>query len=318
MLESFGRQAYKAGRPYNHYAETINAISGKRPRIRRSLQPAWDLAYTWLRQEPPTHHLALPWQALLCLLSTSLSWGRARVAGVIALSWGSLSRIGEVLNAVRKQLVLPCDVEFSTDYALLQIAEAKTRYRAARHQVARLDQPQLLQVIEIAFSKLTPEGRLWPMSGQAMRNRFQKLLACVGLTSLPDGLSRGLDLGSLRAGGASWLLMTSEDSELTRRRGRWINSKVMEIYVQEAWAIQFLPMLPPTTKAIVISGASNFPWILSKVYRLFAAGVPESIWQLLLTQQAAPLRMKELGKRHLEEEEEEAGGKQARKGMKPL
>ena len=50
LLEKYGRQFYKAGRPYGHYAETINGIAGRRPRIRRSLQPAWDLAYGWLRR----------------------------------------------------------------------------------------------------------------------------------------------------------------------------------------------------------------------------------------------------------------------------
>ena len=162
MLERFGRELYKAGRPYGHYSELINGVAGKRPRIRRSLQPAWDLAYTWLRQEPPSHHLALPWQALMSLLSTSLMWGWSKVAGVIALSWGGITRIGEALSACRRDLVLPQDVEWTTNYALLQIAEPKTRYKAARHQVARLDQPQLLQVVTLAFGHLRPDQKLWP------------------------------------------------------------------------------------------------------------------------------------------------------------
>ena len=36
---------------------------------------------------------------------------------------------------------------------------------------------------------------------------------------MPGDIGRKIDLGSLRAGGASWLLLVSEDSELTRRRG---------------------------------------------------------------------------------------------------
>lgn len=88
LLERCGRQMYRAGRPYGHYAETINAVAARRPRIKRSLQQAWDLAYAWLRKEPPIHHVALPWQALLSLLATSLAWGWQREAGVIALSWG--------------------------------------------------------------------------------------------------------------------------------------------------------------------------------------------------------------------------------------
>ena len=244
-LEKYGRALYKAGRPYNHYAETINAVSAKRPQLRRVLQGAWDLAYTWLREEPPTHHLALPWQALLCLLSVAFCWNWSRVAGVVALSWGGIARIGEVLNAKRRHLVLPADLAGSINYSLLQIEEPKTRFKAARHQVARLDQPELLKVVEIAFETLDPSQALWPFSPQTLRKRFQKLVEASGLSRLPSGVKRGLDLGSLRAGGASWLLMVSEDSELVRRRGRWINNKVMEIYVQEAASIQFLPQLGP-------------------------------------------------------------------------
>eukprot|EP00438_Fugacium_kawagutii_P012773 Skav217633 [mRNA] locus=scaffold1334:5610:19402:- [translate_table: standard] len=252
MLQKYGRSLFKAGRPYGHYAETVNGVASRRPRIRRLLQPAWDLAYAWLREEPPTHHVALPWQVLLSLIVTACYWGWILEAGVIALSWGGLTRIGEVLSATRKHLVLPRDLEFSVDYALLQIDEPKTRYRAARHQAARLDHPQLLKVIDVAFGRLLPEQSLWPFSGQTMRTRFQKLLAANRLDQLPRGLSKGLDLGSLRAGGASWLMSVSEDSELTRRRGRWLTCKVMEIYVQEVASIQFLPHLPATTKELII------------------------------------------------------------------
>ena len=266
MLERYGRAQYKAGRPYGHYAETINAVSAKRPRIRRSLQQAWDLAYAWLRKEPPIHHVALPWHAMLALLTTAIAWGWTREAGVIALSWGGITRIGEVLNASRSCLVLPGDLGFTVDFALLEIREPKTRFTTARHQAARLDHPQLLQVVELAFAHLLPGEKLWPASAQTMRNRFQKLLKVNGLTDLPEGISRGLDLGSFRAGGASWLLLTSEDSELTRRRGRWISPKVMEIYVQEVAALQFLPRLPKVIRAHVFPVLLSFRSSLPKPY----------------------------------------------------
>ena len=76
----------------------MNAVVGKRPSLRRMMQQSWDLAFAWLRQEPPTHHVALPWQALLSMISASLSWGWTKVAGVLALSWGGITRIGEVMQ----------------------------------------------------------------------------------------------------------------------------------------------------------------------------------------------------------------------------
>eukprot|EP00435_Cladocopium_sp_Y103_P040350 s366_g11.t1 len=187
LLEKYGRQLYRAGRPYGHYAETINAIAAKRPRIKRSMAQAWDLAYAWLRKEPPIHHVALPWQALLSLLATSLAWGWPREAGVIALSWGGITRIGEVLSAFRRNLVLPFDFGGTEDFALLEIPEPKTRFTTARHQAARLDQPQLLSVVELAFKNLLPGEKLWPSSAQTMRKRFQKLLDVNGLGQFASG-----------------------------------------------------------------------------------------------------------------------------------
>ena len=135
---------------YGHYAETINGVAS-RPRVRRLLQQAWDLAYAWVRQEPPCHHLALPWQAVLSLVATAFYWGWIKEAGIIALSWGGLTRTGEALGAFRWQLVLPRDIEYTADYALLQIDEPKTRYRAARHQVAKIDQSQLMAVLDVMW-----------------------------------------------------------------------------------------------------------------------------------------------------------------------
>ena len=289
LLERYGQALFRAGRPYGHYSETINGVVGKRPTLRRQLQQAWDLAFSWLRQEPPVHHVALPWQALLSLLSTSLSWGWLRVAGVLALSWGGIARIGEVFASLRRNLILPADVGFTTSFVLLEIMEPKTRFRAARHQVAKVDQCQLVELVSIAFRDLKPEQKLWPFSPQTMRARFKKLLEATGLADIPADLQRGLDRGSLRAGGATWLLMESEDSELTRRRGRWVTNKVIEVYVQETSAIQFLPRLPIQIRERILAGATLFPWCLSLATQLASADVPEKIWYIVFRKEAAEL-----------------------------
>ena len=96
------------GFPYYHYAETVNLLSSEFPFLRRLLQPAWDLAFAWQREEPPVHHSALPWQILLAMLAICVTWGWIDIAGLLALSWG-LARIGEVLAACRADLVLPSD-----------------------------------------------------------------------------------------------------------------------------------------------------------------------------------------------------------------
>eukprot|EP00438_Fugacium_kawagutii_P007983 Skav227356 [mRNA] locus=scaffold1121:17021:28878:+ [translate_table: standard] len=287
ILEKYGRELYAAGRPYGHYSELINAVAGKRPRLRRSLQGAWDVAYAWLREEPPVHRQAMPWQILLSLISAAFSWGWYEVAGVLALSWGAICRIGEVLEACRKHLLMPRDFGYTLDYMLLQIQEPKTRFRAARHQVARLDHPQLMKVVELAFFDVPKQMRIWPWSPQTLRYRFKKLLASHGLDQASMATKRTLDLGSLRAGGATWMLTVSEDSEMVRRRGRWLTAKIMEVYVQEVSSLQFVHMLPSNVKEVVLLGVQSFPMMLAALERWWSVGLPKKAWKELLVAQAA-------------------------------
>ena len=77
------------------------------------------------------------------------------------------------------------------------------------------------------------------------------------------GLVRAL--GSLRAGGSTYLQMLLEDSELTRRRGRWLSGRTMEIYPQESSATTYFPQLPPETKKRIMQAANSFATMLKKV-----------------------------------------------------
>ena len=151
LLAKFGKDLYVGGRPYSHYSETINAFNGRFPKMRRLVQPAWDVAFQWLRVEPHVHHQALPWQGLLALVSVNLLWGLA--------SWpfcGGTSRIGEVLRARRADLVLPADLRHTVDYILLAVREPKTRFTAANHQFLKLDQPELVRIVSLAVGRLEP------------------------------------------------------------------------------------------------------------------------------------------------------------------
>ena len=193
-----------------------------------------------------------------------------------------MTRIGEASSALRKNLLLPSDFGWTIGYVLLQISEPKTRYKAARHQVARVDRPQLVRVIELAFRNFATADPLWPFSGQTLRGRFGKLLEVLGLSGPLGDSGRGLDLGSLRAGGATWLLLTSEDSELVRRRGRWLNSRTMEIYIQESSALQFLPSLNHRTRKLILHAVTVFPQVLAKFLEFDRLGIPKNAWHLLL------------------------------------
>ena len=280
LLSAYGRRMYEGGRPYGQFAETINSVVQEQPNLRRLVQPAWDVAFAWVRSEPPSHRLALPWQVFLAVLSLALSWGWIMVAGAISLMWGGLLRPGELMASRRSDLLLPTDTNYTNSFALLAIEEPKTRFTAARHQCAKIDSEDILKIIELSFRQLRPHERLWPFSGQLLRSRFKQLLSSLGLQAAG---TKSLELSSLRPGAATWLLSVTENAELTRRRGRWISPKVMEIYVQETSAARFMVALNDLQRNRIFSLAHVFLKILGRCEDFHKASIPSTVWFKLLT-----------------------------------
>ena len=73
----------------------------------------------------------------------------------------------------------------------------------------------------------------------------------------------------------------TENPDYVRRRGRWITTKVMEIYVQEVSSILLLPRLPGDVKQSVFDWASVFEAVLSKAEMWHSFGIPASCWLFL-------------------------------------
>eukprot|EP00438_Fugacium_kawagutii_P027450 Skav208101 [mRNA] locus=scaffold1681:249518:254098:- [translate_table: standard] len=288
VLVQFGRALYCQGKTYNQFAETINALTDRQPVVRRLVQGAWDLGYAWSKAEPSRHHIAMPFQVLLALIAASLLWGWRAMAGSLALGFGALLRPGEILSALRADLLLPSDLEQTSSFAILSIREPKSRFTTARHQAARLDASDLLEVAELAFRRLDDQCRLWPFSGQTFRMRFRALLTALRLPTQEQAGLRSLDPGSLRTGGATWIMQVSENAELCRRRGRWASMRMMDVYVQETMAVQYLRLIPEASKQQVLQVAYSFRQILDRVKEFDRANIPEDAWFLLPSQRQKP------------------------------
>lgn len=278
LVTKYGRLLYRNGKTYNQFAETLNGLTSLKPAIRRLMQGAWDLGYAWVRSEPSCHHVAIPAQILLSMATVALMWGWTACAGCLSLGFGGLLRPGEFLGGVRRDLTLPDDVDNMVDFALFTIRDPKTRFTQARHQSSKIDSPDLLKILKMAFLHLGPHQRLWPMSGQTFRVRFRQILVSLSLPTVSRDGQKPLDPGSLRAGGASFLLLATEDSELVRRRGRWANHKMMEIYVQEVTALTYTKQLDESALQRVTLTARSFPAVLQKAFALQGARIPHKAW----------------------------------------
>jgi hypothetical protein len=278
----FGKEMFHSGKTYNAYAETINAVAGARPQIKRQLTVAWDYAFSWISNEPFDHHPAMPPGILIALMSFALLWGWPQVAAVFGLAWAGVLRIGEVLQATRADLVLPGDAVAGTSFALLKVREPKTRGRHAKHQAARIDPVDVIQVLEVAYKNASGSSLLWPQSSATLRKRLRDLLKALKLPTEVSGDVRPFDLSSFRPGGASWLLMSTENVELVRRRGRWLSSRVMEIYLQEVQYCTYLEKLPKCSREMIDTCTAGISDVLRQVTHFSACGIPSDAWFFLL------------------------------------
>ena len=286
LLVDFGRSLYYAGRPYGMFSETINSVTSKRGSLRRSLGLAWDLAFSWVADEPASHHPAMPKSVLLAITGLAMLWTWTSEAGLFLLAWCGLLRIGEVLNAKRRDLILPPDGAPGFDCVLLRITTPKTRGRTARHQSARVDQSDVVEYLTTVFGKFHPDQPLWPLSSSTLRKRLNMLQTALGLPTTKSHESCPFDLGSFRPGGATHMLQQFEDSELVRRRGRWVSNKVLEIYLQEVSTATFHTRLSVSSRVKVEKLASSFTVIRKQCQNFILADIPTIAWRHLWSTQA--------------------------------
>ena len=281
VMVRYGRLLYDSGKSYMQYAETLNSLGSRKPAVRRLLQQSWDLGYAWVRSEPSTHHVAMPPAVLVAMMTVALMWGWVRVAGCLGLAFNALLRPGELFGALRQDLLLPSDLDGSVGFALLSIKEPKSRFTQARHQTGKADSSDILRVLELAFGTLNETERLWNLGPQSLRNRFKSLLGALHLPIESTSALRALDLGSLRSGGATFIIQSTESVELCRRRGRWANMKMMDIYVQETMALQYMKLIAPASRRFVLDVARLFTHVLNRTIQFQQAHIPTHVWYRL-------------------------------------
>ena len=93
--------------------------------------------------------------------------------------------------------------------------------------------------------------------------------------------ARALELASIRAGAATWIIQRIESGDLLQRRGRWANRKMMDIYIQEVSALMYLMRVPVSSKNKVLTVADSFPGVLDKAELLLRANIPSQAWHVL-------------------------------------
>ena len=131
---------------------------------------------------------------------------------------------------------------------------------AASRQNRRLEPRDLVAALDLAFGPLPPGAPLWPASKETFRARFKMLGRTLEVPvdshqRSPPGskgrCSQVLDLGSLRAAGATDLYSLTQSLDTVQGRGGWTERKVLNTYIQEVVSSTFVSQLPTRTRTRV-------------------------------------------------------------------
>ena len=243
------------------YSETINAVVDERRHLKGALRNAWDAAWTWKSFAPGGNRVALPEPVFLALLTVALSWGQDHLALLLGVGFLGLLRPHEIRQLRFCDFQTPKHLGSSAEKLYVTIAAPKMRRVTAKRSYTRIDEIGFVNFANAYVPEQASSDPIFSGPYSLFRDVFIAMLREVGL---PTRGPLALTWGSLRPGGATWLLRVTDSPEAVRFRGRWTSSRMLEIYVQEIGAVAMLPQLPPQTRQRILDLAALAPALLAE------------------------------------------------------
>ena len=128
-----------------------------------------------------------------------------------------------------------------------------------RREHVRIDDAEVIRFLDRWAHGGCGDWSLFPNGYFDFVKRLRQLCEVFGIPTV-DGV--GMTPASLRAGGATFWYVLKDSTEFVRYRGRWANSRMLEIYIQEAAACNFLASLPLEVQAKISRVGRLTPYLL--------------------------------------------------------
>ncbi len=254
VLHHYGVKLYSEGARLYEFRHLVVMLHQRYPLLRPVSHPVWELLNKWEILCPVTHRAPLPYILMKAMFSVAACWGWWRWAGVLLLGFEGLARIGEVLNATRMELVLPCDnLDSETGSAFMKIPHPKPRSRGrGKVQHIKVNRAEVVKFLEKVFSRLHPVCKLYPMSASAFRSRWDKIMQRLEVPK-----EKRPTPSSIRGGGAIRAYQEGESVLNLLWRMRLSHLPTLEHYVQELAAESLVSQLPERCRQRIISYVSR-------------------------------------------------------------
>jgi hypothetical protein len=238
LLCDFVNHAKEVGFPFWVAKHALLAVQTKHRHLRHCLPRAWDCLRSWAGQAAWGTRVPISEELLQYLFAVALSWGLEAqeqstylicLAVLMRVAFYALLRPGELIALRVLDVRLPSPLE-QTQVAVIAIATPKTRHHHGRVQFATLRDTATVAWLRWLISELPRAARLWPSDSGRFRSVFNGVAvrACVQHLKLTPA--------SLRAGGATALVLQGVDMGRIMFLGRWMSEKTLSSYIQEAGA----------------------------------------------------------------------------------
>ena len=157
VLRNYGLHCYETGGALYELRHFLVSVGQCYPLLKPVLGPAWDVLARWEEINPVEHRIPLPELLFRAMFAMAVFKGWRRWAATLLLGYEGIARIGEVLAALRRDLVLPSDL-FDCGYnaAYLRVRKPKSRRRGkGRVQHLKIERPEVVQFLESVSASST-------------------------------------------------------------------------------------------------------------------------------------------------------------------
>ena len=255
LLKEFGNHLFSTGKTLHVFRHLVVYIQKTFLETRPYMSLNWDMIARWEALEPPVHRTPIPSSIVRAMVSVAVLLGWLRCAGVLCIAFFGIMRPGEVLKAIRRDLVTPDDLLQPDDHVCyLRVGEPKPRRRGkGRTQHASVHDETVVAFLQAVFQSQNYDQLLYPVTPGSFRRRWDHLLKVL---LVPRELN--LTPGSLRGGGAVEAYRSGMDLTKLCWRMRLKNLATLESYIQEVAADSFLVQLTPESRERVQKFSSMF------------------------------------------------------------
>ena len=231
LLVAFGYTLFHEGESLHLYRQFLAHVQREHPALRLHLSTAWLVVTKWEKVEPTVHRTPIPEALLKAMISLAWCWKWRRFAAVLAFTFYSVSRVGEVLRAKRAHVLTPKDLLFETHTVYLRILHPKTRNRGARTQYCSTEVDFCVKLVSEVWDELLPDQMVYNGSPSAFRSRWNAILKKLNIPT-----SIHLTPGSLRGGGAIAAYRRGVPIEQLMWMMRVLHQRTLGFYISKRWS----------------------------------------------------------------------------------